>query len=145
MDFIDELTVKDVRKPHKSADTSSNNGIKKCEDKLKLEPLDSSDIDSKELKPNIKKIKEEIDKYPEDIMTPHSSYESPPKSDDSEHGSNCDLTSTNGNSPDSSTNGTSGRKTSNLNFQIGTRLEAKDLGNEIWYVFVLYLFYVQWF
>lgn len=55
------------------------------------------------------------------------------KSDDSEQGSVSDMTPTNGSSPNSSSNSTSSRKQSSaLNFQIGTRLEAKDLASEIW-------------
>ena len=55
------------------------------------------------------------------------------KSDDSEQGSVSDVTPTNGSSPDSSSNSTSSRKqASALNFQIGTRLEAKDPASEIW-------------
>jgi hypothetical protein len=55
------------------------------------------------------------------------------KSDDSEQGSVSDITPTNGSSPNSSNNSTSSRKqASALNFQIGTRLEAKDLASEVW-------------
>lgn len=55
------------------------------------------------------------------------------KSDDSEQGSVSDMAPTNGSSPNSSSNSTSSRKQSSaLNFQIGTRLEAKDLASEIW-------------
>jgi hypothetical protein len=67
------------------------------------------------------------------LLSSNPSCASPTKSDDSEQGSVSDMTPINGSSPTSSSNGTSSRKqASTLNFQIGTRLEAKDLGNEMW-------------
>jgi hypothetical protein len=67
------------------------------------------------------------------LLSPNSSCLSPTKSDESEQGSVSDMTPTNGNSPTSSSNGTSSRRqASALSFQIGARLEAKDLGNEMW-------------
>jgi hypothetical protein len=68
-----------------------------------------------------------------DVQSAKRSCVSPTKSDDSDQGSISDVIATNGSSPNSSSNGTSSRKqVSALNFQIGTRLEAKDLGNEMW-------------
>ncbi|XP_023708099.1 uncharacterized protein LOC111864808 isoform X3 [Cryptotermes secundus] len=68
------------------------------------------------------------------LLSSNSTCESPTKSDDSEQGSVSDMTPTNGSSPANSSNGTpSRRQSSALNFQIGNRLEAKDLGSEIWY------------
>jgi hypothetical protein len=67
------------------------------------------------------------------LLSPNTSCVSPTKSEESEQSSVSDMTPINGSSPTSSTNGTSSRRQSSaLNFQIGTRLEAKDLGNEMW-------------
>jgi hypothetical protein len=89
-----------------------------------------------------RKIKDKIDKKETNVssdthsghlLSSNSSCVSPTKSDDSEQGSVSDTTPTNRSSPASSSNGTSSRRqASALNFQIGTRLEAKDLGNEMW-------------
>jgi hypothetical protein len=73
------------------------------------------------------------DTHSDHLLSSNPSCASPTKSDDSEQGSVSDMTPTNGSSPTSSSNDTSSRKqASALNFQIGTRLEAKDLGNEMW-------------
>jgi hypothetical protein len=63
-----------------------------------------------------------------DLISVNPSCASSTKSDDSEQGSVSDVTAANG-----SNNDTGSRKQdSALNFQIGARLEAKDLGSEIW-------------
>ena len=126
---LGELSMKESSKSHQSNDSKSN-GMRKSEEKLKFS--ESNNVENMERKINNRNIKKENDNYSEDIPAPHPLYGSPTKSDDSEQGSISDLTATNGSSPVSSTNGTPSRKTSAVNFQIGTRLEAKDLGNEIW-------------
>lgn len=63
-----------------------------------------------------------------DLISVNPSCASSTKSDDSEQGSVSDVAAANG-----SNNDTGSRKQdSALNFQIGARLEAKDLGSEIW-------------
>lgn len=93
------------------------------------------DIVERKIKDKIAKKEMNIssDNHSAHLLSSNSTYESPTKSDDSEQGSVSDMTPTNGSSPTNSSNGTpSRRQASALNFQIGTRLEAKDLGNEIW-------------
>jgi uncharacterized protein with beta-barrel porin domain len=73
------------------------------------------------------------DTHSGNLLTANSFSVSSTKSDDSEQGSVSDMTPANGSSPNSSSNSICSRKqASALNFQIGTRLEAKDLGSEIW-------------
>lgn len=106
--------------------------------KVKVGPSASKhSVDTMERKIKDKITKKEVnissDNHSADLLFSNSTCESPTKSDDSEQGSVSDMTPTNGSSPTNSSNGTSSRRhASALNFQIGTRLEAKDLGSEIW-------------
>lgn len=103
--------------------------------KAKVEPSASkSSVNTMERKVKDKTAKRESNNL-SDLKSASPSCVSPTKSDDSEQGSVSDVTATNGNSPNSNTNDAPNRKQeSALNFQIGARLEAKDLGSEIWWV-----------
>lgn len=140
--------LKEKCKVHTSGESSSNASrteqfeIKGTDrersGKGKVEPAASkSSVNTMERKIKVKIAKREAysssDTRSDDLIPANTSCVSPTKSDDSEQGSVSDVTATNGNSPNSNSNDTSSRKQeSALNFQIGTRLEAKDLGNEIW-------------
>ncbi|XP_069687402.1 uncharacterized protein [Periplaneta americana] len=105
-----------------------SNVEKKSESKVSV-----STVERKIKNKNVKKESNGTSATPTNMTATNSTCSSPTKSEDSEQGSVSDLTP-NGSSPSDSNVGTPcKRPISALNFQIGTRLEAKDLGNEMWY------------
>jgi hypothetical protein len=139
--------LKEVSKVHASGESSSNvSRIKQFETKesgrehsgkRKVEPsARKSSVDTVERKMKTKIAKREAnglsDTHSGDLIAAKPSGVFPTKSDDSEQGSVIDVAAANGSSPNSSSNDTPNRKQSALNFHIGSRLEAKDLGSEIW-------------
>ena len=117
---------------------TSKEAVRKLPGKGKGEVSASrSSVNTVERKTKHKRAKKETNSSSDihscNLSVANSSSVSSTKSDDSEQGSVSDMTPANGSSPNSSSNSTSGRKqASALSFQIGIRLEAKDLGSEIW-------------